>query len=62
LAGVPIETIAELMGHEDIRTIIKYPGLKMNDKASAIRNWPNSAHCNIRGRQKSQCGSGQGGI
>ncbi len=35
-AGVPIETIAELMGHSDIRTTLKYLGINLDDKREAM--------------------------
>jgi integrase/recombinase XerD len=37
LAGVPIETIAEILGHADTKTTILYLGLDMGDQVSAIR-------------------------
>ena len=37
LAGVPIETIAEILGHADTKTTILYLGLNMEDQASAMR-------------------------
>jgi integrase/recombinase XerD len=36
LAGVPIETIAEILGHADTKTTILYLGLNMDDQASAM--------------------------
>lgn len=36
LAGVPIETIMDLLGHSDPRTTILYLGLNMDDKADAM--------------------------
>ena len=35
--GVPIETIASMMGHEDIRTTMRYLGINLGDQAQAIR-------------------------
>jgi integrase len=37
LAGVPLETISSLMGHEDTKTTTQYLGLNMDDKESAMR-------------------------
>lgn len=36
LAGAPIETIAELMGHRDIHTTIDYLGIDLQDKVDAM--------------------------
>ena len=35
-AGVPIETICVILGHEDIRTTIKYLGLSLDDQDEAM--------------------------
>lgn len=36
LAGVPIETIRDLLGHEDTKTTLLYIGVNMDDKTSAM--------------------------
>ena len=36
LAGVPIETIRDLLGHEDTKTTLLYIGVNMDDKSSAM--------------------------
>lgn len=36
LAGVPLETIKEILGHEDTKTTILYLGLNMDDKSDAM--------------------------
>jgi integrase/recombinase XerD len=36
LAGVPLETIMDLLGHSDTKTTILYLGLNMDDKADAM--------------------------
>lgn len=36
LAGVPIETIRDLAGHEDTKTTILYIGINMDDKSGAM--------------------------
>ena len=36
LAGVPIETIKDLLGHEDTKTTIQYLGINMDDKSGAM--------------------------
>jgi integrase len=45
--GVPIETIASIMGHEDIRTTMRYLGINLGDQAQAIRAVA-EARCQIR--------------
>ncbi len=35
MAGTPLETIATLMGHEDVKTTIKYLGIKLDDMRTA---------------------------
>jgi integrase len=45
--GQPIETIASIMGHEDIRTTLKYLGIKLTDQAQAIRAVA-EARCQMR--------------
>lgn len=37
LAGVPIETIAEILGHADTKTTLLYLGLNMEDQADAMQ-------------------------
>ena len=37
LAGVPIETISKILGHEDTKTTIAYLGLNVDDQASAMQ-------------------------
>lgn len=34
---VPIETIASIMGHEDIRTTLRYLGINLGDQAKAVQ-------------------------
>ena len=67
LAGVPIETIAEILGHADTKTTILYLGLNMDDQADAMTKLaefqdkmrsPQSYGKSGRARQK----SGQSGI
>jgi len=36
LEGVPIETIAEMMGHEDTRTTLRYLGINAEDQGAAM--------------------------
>lgn len=36
LAGVPLKTIKEILGHEDTKTTILHLGLNMDDKADAM--------------------------
>jgi len=36
LAGIPLETIKELLGHESTKTTVLYLGLNMDDKESAM--------------------------
>jgi integrase/recombinase XerD len=36
LAGVPLETIKDLLGHEDTKTTIQYLGINMDDKSEAM--------------------------
>jgi integrase/recombinase XerD len=36
-AGVPLETIADIMGHEDVRTTIRYLGINLDDQSNAMR-------------------------
>jgi integrase len=36
LAGVPLETIKDLLGHEDTKTTIQYLGINMDDKSNAM--------------------------
>lgn len=36
LAGVPLETIKDLLGHEDTKTTILYLGINMDDKSGAM--------------------------
>ncbi len=36
LSGVPLETIKELLGHEDTKTTIIYLGLNMDDRSGAM--------------------------
>lgn len=55
LAGVPIETIRDLAGHEDTKTTLLYIGVNMDDKSGAMsqlakyqraikgKNWPEPA-------------------
>lgn len=63
LASVPIETIAELMGHEDTRTTILYLGLNMDDKASAMKKLADFQHAvKHRENEKASSWSGQSGI
>ena len=40
--GVPIETIASIMGHEDIRTTLKYLGINLGDQAKAVQTVRNA--------------------
>lgn len=35
-AGIPIETIAKLYGHEDIKTTIRYLGINLDDMSDAL--------------------------
>lgn len=67
LAGVQLETIAEILGHADTKTTILYLGLNMDDQASAMNKLaefqeknrsPQSYGKSGRARQK----SGQSGI
>jgi integrase len=37
LAGVKMETILEMMGHEDIKTTIPYLGIKADDQNAAVQ-------------------------
>jgi len=37
LVGIPIESIAKLMGHEDTKTTILYLGLNMDDMSDAMQ-------------------------
>jgi integrase len=37
LAGVPLETIKEMLGHEDTKTTVLYLGLNMDDQADAMK-------------------------
>ncbi len=42
LAGVKIETISNILGHEDVRTTIKYLGIQMDDQKTAmeeVKKW-----------------------
>lgn len=36
-AGVPIETICDILGHSDVRQTIKYLGINQDDKAEAMK-------------------------
>lgn len=35
-AGIPIETIAKLLGHEDVKTTIRYLGIDLDDMGAAL--------------------------
>ncbi len=37
LAGVPLETINDMLGHEDTKTTVLYLGLNMDDQADAMK-------------------------
>jgi hypothetical protein len=37
LAGIPLETIRDLLGHEDTKTTIQYLGINMDDKSDAMK-------------------------
>lgn len=60
----PIETIAELMGHEDIRTTIKYLGINLDDMTSAMSALSEYQMMLRQEQNPSLClvGSGQSGI
>lgn len=63
LAGVPIETISDLMGHEDTKTTILYLGLNMDDKASAMKKLAEfQRSVSYRENEKASSWSGQSGI
>lgn len=63
LAGVPIETISKMLGHEDIRTTILYLGLNVDDQASAMQKYADFQRTvDLRGMKPSQEKSGQSGI
>jgi integrase/recombinase XerD len=63
LAGVPIETIMELLGHSDTKTTILYLGLNMDDKADAMLKLSKyQAAVNYSKDETTGCGSGQSGI
>jgi len=63
LAGVPIETISNLMGHEDTKTTILYLGLNMDDKASAMKKLAEfQRSVSYRENGKASIRSGQSGI
>ena len=36
-AGIPIETISKLYGHDDVKTTIRYLGIDLDDMGSALR-------------------------
>jgi integrase len=36
LVGIPLETIKDLLGHEDTKTTIKYLGININDKSGTM--------------------------
>ena len=35
-AGIPIETIAKLLGHEDVKTTIRYLGIDLDEMGAAL--------------------------
>lgn len=60
---VAIETISDLMGHEDTKTTILYLGLNMDDKASAMKKMAEfQAAVKCRENEKASSWSGQSGI
>jgi integrase len=36
-AGIPLETIKELMGHESVDTTIRYLGIRLDDMTEAMQ-------------------------
>lgn len=63
MAGVPIETIAQILGHEDIRTTIEYLGLNIDDQDDAMRKLAQfQSSVKYRVGQNTGCESGQSGI
>ncbi|HEX2923224.1 MAG TPA: hypothetical protein VHS28_04270 [Chloroflexota bacterium] len=36
MAGISLETIQDLLGHEDTKTTIQYLGINMDDKSGAM--------------------------
>jgi integrase len=63
LAGVPMETIAQMMGHEDTKTTIDYLSLNMDDQDDAMRKLAQfQSSAKYRVGQNAGCESGQSGI
>jgi len=63
LAGVPLETIKDILGHEDTKTTILYLGLNVDDQASAMKKFAEfQRSVDLRGNATSQEKSGQSGI
>ena len=63
LAGVPLETIKEILGHEDTKTTILYLGLNMDDKADAMSRLADYTDALKRAKtNEASIRSGQSGI
>jgi len=64
-AGVPIETIARILGHEDTKTTLHYLGLDYEDMSSAMEQYAQYqklVKCPEKGTfSKSQYNSGPNG-
>jgi integrase len=53
LAGDPLETIRDLLGHEDTKTTIQYLGINMDDKSSAMAQLARYQNALKRGKKTS---------
>ena len=63
LAGVPLETIKEILGHEDTKIMVLYLGLNMDDKADAMSRLADYTDALKRAKtDEARWKSGQSGI